>query len=199
MLLPWTLRGRRSKEAAMRPARIIVAAALAVAVIATGSYLALSTTSHRAAAPAAPVAAAPPASVAAEPLTGAGGTVSSEPVVLADGRHPVLLKAIDPGRGTVTFDLVQYFRDEAATREAAKDHQESPPPNDSYMRNVNPRLRTLPVGADAVITANQLAGSNENVPVSLGRLASLTRAGSGVFWLTVRGGQILQIGEQWSP
>jgi hypothetical protein len=182
----------------MRPARIIVAAALAVAAIATGSYLALSTTSHRAAAPTAPVAAAPPASVAAETPTGAGGA-TSEPVVLADGRHPVLLKAIDPGQGTVTFDLVQYFRDEAATREAAKDHQESPPPNDSYMRNVNPRLRTLPVGVGADITANQLAGSNENVPVSLGRLASLTRAGSGVFWLTVRGGQIVQIGEQWSP
>jgi hypothetical protein len=191
--------GRRSKEATMRPARIIVAATLAVAAIATGSYLALSTTSHRAAAPTAPVSAAPPASSAAEPATGAGGATSSEPVVLADGRHPVLLKAIDPGQGTVTFDLVQYFRDEEATREAAKDHQESPPPNDSYMRNVNPRLRTLPVGADAVITANQLAGSNQNVPVSLGRLASLTRAGSGVFWLTVRGGQIVQIGEQWSP
>lgn len=91
----------------MRPARIIVAAALAVAAIATGSYLALSTTSHRAAAPTAPVAAAPPASVAAETPTGPGGTTSSQPVVLADGRHPVLLKAIDPGRGTVTFDLVQ--------------------------------------------------------------------------------------------
>src|SRR4029450_5371389 len=155
-------------------------------------------TSHRAAAPTAPVAAAPPASVAAETPTGAGGA-TSEPVVLADGRPPVLPKAIDAGRGTVTFDLVQYFRDEAATREAAKDHQESPPPNDSYMRNVNPRLRTLPVGADAAITANQLARSNENVPVSLGRLASLTRAGSGVFWLTVRDDQIVQIGEQWSP
>jgi hypothetical protein len=191
--------GRRSKEAAMRSARIIVAAALAVAAIATGSYLALSTTSHRAAAPTAPVASAPPASPVVKTPTGVGGATGSEPVVLADGRHPVLLKAIEPGRGTVTFDLVQYFRDEAATREAAKDHQESPPPNDSYMRNVNPRLRTLPVGADAVVTANQLAGSNENVPVSLGRLASLTRTGGGVFWLTVRGGQIVQIGEQWSP
>jgi hypothetical protein len=154
----------------MRPARIIAAATLAVAVVATGSYLAVSTTSHRAAAPTAPVAAAPPASFAAETPTGAGGATSSEPAVLADGRHPVLLKAIDPGQGTVTFDLAQYFRDDAATREAAKDHQESPPPNDSYLRNVNPRLRTLAVGADAAITANQLAGSNENVPVSLGRL-----------------------------
>jgi hypothetical protein len=35
--------------------------------------------------------------------------------------------------------------------------------------------------------------------VSLSRLVSLTRAGSGVFWITVRGGQIMQIGEQRSP
>ena len=117
--------------------------------------------------------------------------------MLADGRHPVLLKAIDAGRGTVTFDLVQVFRDEEAAREAAKDHLEAD--NDSYMRNVNPRLRTLPVGAGATITANQLAGSNQDIPVTLSKLSSLTRAGSGVFWITVRGGQIVQVAQQWSP
>ena len=175
----------------MRPARIIAAVTLTTAVVATGSYLALSTNSHRAAAPAAPVAAVPPASPATKAPTG------SEPVVLADGRHPVLLKAIDAGRGTVTFDLVQVFRDEEAAREAAKDHLEAD--NDSYMRNVNPRLRTLPVGAGATITANQLAGSNQDIPVTLSKLSSLTRAGSGVFWITVRGGQIVQVAQQWSP
>jgi hypothetical protein len=175
----------------MRPARIIAAVTLTAAVVATGSYLALSTNSHRAAAPAAPVAAVPPASPATKAPTG------SEPVVLADGRHPVLLKAIDAGRGTVTFDLVQVFRDEEAAREAAKDHLEAD--NDSYMRNVNPRLRTLPVGAGATITANQLAGSNQDIPVTLSKLSSLTRAGSGVFWITVRGGQIVQVAQQWSP
>jgi hypothetical protein len=183
----------------MRPVRIIAVVALAAVAVATGSYLALTAFLHRSTAPAAPVTAAPPADPAVNaPTTAVGGT-GSEPLVLADGRHPVLLKAIDPAQGTVTFDLVQFFRDEEATREAAKDHQESPPPNDSYMRNVNPRLRTLPVGADANITANQLAGSNENVPVSLAKLASLTRAGSGVFWITVRGDQIRQITQQWSP
>ena len=182
----------------MRPARIIAAITLTAAVIATGSYLAFSTNSHRATTPVAPVATVP-AYPAPKAPTGAGGATTSEPVVLADGRHPVLLKAIDPGQGTVTFDLVQYFRDEAATREAAKDHQESPPPNDSYMRNVNPRLRTLPVGVGADITANQLAGSNQDIPVSLARLSSLTRAGSGMFWITVRGDQVVRISQQWSP
>jgi len=178
----------------MRPARIIVAATLAAAAIAAGSYLALSTNTHPAAAPA-----APPANRAAMTPTTAGGPTNSEPVVLADGRHPVLLKAIDPGRGTVTFDLIQFFQGDQATIEAAKDHQESPPPNDSYSRNVNSRLRTLPVRADAAITANQVAGSNQDIPVSLARLATLTRAGSGVFWITVRGDQVLRIGEQWLP
>jgi hypothetical protein len=54
------------------------------------------------------------------------------------------------------------------------------------------------VATDAAITANQLAGSNEKAPVSLARLGSLTRAGGGVFSITVRGGDIGQIGEQWS-
>ena len=197
MLVSWTHRVITGKESTMRPARIIAAVTLTAAVIATGSYLAFSSSSDRATAPAAPVAAVPPASPAAKALTGAGGATSSEPVVLADGRHPVLLKTIDAGRGTVTFDLVQVFRDEEATREAAKDHLEAD--NDSYTRNVNPRLRTLPVGAGASITANQLAGSNQDIPVTLAKLSSLTRAGSGVFWITVRGGQIVQVAQQWSP
>jgi hypothetical protein len=199
MLVSWTHRVITGKEPAMRPARIIAAVTLTAAVIATGSYLALSSSSNHGTAPAAPVAAVPPASPAPKAPTGAGGATTSEPVVLADGRHPVLLKAIDPGRGTVTFDLIQYFHGDQATIEAAKDHQESPPPNDSYSRNVNPRLRTLPVGAGASITANQLAGSNQDIPVTLAKLSSLTRAGSAVFWITVRGGQIVQVAEQWSP
>jgi hypothetical protein len=177
----------------MRPARIIVAATLAAAAIAAGSYLALSTSTHD------PVA-LPTRPVLETPTTTTlGGPTNPEPVVLADGRHPVLLKAIDPGRGTVTFDLIQYFHGDQATIEAAKDHQESPPPNDSYSRNLNPRLRTLAVRANATITANQLAGSNQDLPVSLARLASLTRTGGGMFWITVRGDQVVQIGEQWSP
>jgi hypothetical protein len=174
----------------MRPARIIVAATLAAVAIAAGSYLALSTNSDSAAVPTSPGVQTP---------TTTGGPTNPEPVVLADGRHPVLLKSIDPGRGTVTFDLIQYFHGDQATIEAAKDHQESPPPNDSYSRNVNPKLRTLPVRADAAITANQLAGSNQDIPVSLARLATLTRAGSGMFWITVHGDQVVQISQQWSP
>jgi hypothetical protein len=128
-----------------------------------------------------------------------GGTTNSEPAVLADGRHPVYLKTVDPAGRTVSFDLIQFYQGDQATVEAAKDHQESPPPNDYYIRNINPKLRTLPVRADATITANQIAGSNQDVPVTLAKLATLTREHSPVFWITVRHDQVLKIGEQWVP
>jgi hypothetical protein len=178
----------------MRPARIIATTLVAAAVLAVAGCAGRSTTTSPPAAP--PASTAVPAATA---TTTAAGPTTSEPAVLADGRHPVHLKKVNSGGRTVTFDLIQFFQGDQATIEAAKDHQESPPPNDSYSRNINPRLRTLPVRADAAITANQLAGSNQNIPVSLARLATLTRAGSGVFWITVRGDQVVRISEQWSP
>ena len=131
------------REVVMRPARIIVAATLAAVAIAADSYLALSTR-HPAAAPDSPVVQIP---------TTTGSPTNPEPAVLVDGRHPVLVKTVDPGRATVTFDLIQYFHGDQATIEAAKDHQESPPPNDSYSHNVNPKLRTLQVATLAIITS----------------------------------------------
>jgi len=52
--------------------------------------------------------AAAPATTAAPASTAATAT-TSEPVVLADGRHPVYLKTVDPDRPTITFDLIQFF------------------------------------------------------------------------------------------
>jgi len=89
-----------------------------------------------------------------------GAPATTEQAVLEDGRHPVFVKTVDPGRRTVTFDLIQWFTGEAATKAAAEDGKESPPPNDYYIRNVNSRLRTLPVAADAPITVNLLAAQS---------------------------------------
>jgi hypothetical protein len=132
---------------------------------------------------------------------------ATRPVVLRDGRHPVLIETVDPDRRTITFDLIQFYQGEEAVREAAKDHQESPPPNDYYTRNINPKLRTLAVRPDATITVITLAwgedgGSGlDGVPVSLGRLASLKRSRSHgpPFWITVRNDQVTRIAEQYVP
>jgi hypothetical protein len=185
----------------MRPVRIITAAALLIAAAGVGSYVAYSA-GHRAAAPAAPVAAAPtapPVSPTTNAPTSQGGATPNQPVVLADGRHPVYLKTVEPSRRSITFDLVQWYGGADAAREAAKDHLEAD--NDYYIRNSNPRLRTLPVLADAAITVNQLTGSNQAVPVSLAKLSTwFPRTSPGpMFWITVRHGQVSVIGEQWVP
>jgi len=145
-----------------------------------------------------------PATTAAPPSS-AAGPATSEPVVLADGRHPVYLKTVDADRPTITFDLIQFFTGEAATKAAAEDGQESPPPNDYYIRNVNSRLRTLPVRSDAPITVNVLAAqstgsSTKDVSVTLDKLASyFPNSGTAPFWITVEQGQVARIAQQFLP
>jgi hypothetical protein len=130
---------------------------------------------------------------------------TTEPVVLADGRHPVYLKKVDPDRQTITFDLIQFYTGDAATKAALEDHKESPPPNDYYIRNVNPRLRTLPVRVDAPITVNVLAAeatgsATKDVPVTLAKLASyFPNTGTPPFWITVDQGQVTKIAQQFLP
>jgi hypothetical protein len=125
--------------------------------------------------------------------------------VLADGRHPVYLKTVDPDRPTITFDLIQFFTGEAATKAAAEDGAESPPPNDYYIRNVNSRLRTLPVRSDAPITVNVLGAqssgsSTKDVSVTLDELAGyFPNSGTAPFWITVEQGQVTKIAQQFLP
>jgi hypothetical protein len=133
------------------------------------------------------------------------GPTARQPVVPPDGRHPVRITTVDPDQRTITFDLIQFYWGDDATREAAKDHQESPPPNDYYIRNVNPRLRTLPVRSDAPITTNTLTAGHtgsatKDIRLPLWRLAVvLPPTDSPPFWITVHHGQVVKIAEQYIP
>ena len=141
----------------------------------------------------------------AAPAPTVSAPTPSEPATLADGRHPVYLKTVDPDRQTITFDLIQFFTGDAATKAAAEDGEESPPPNDYYIRNVNPKLRTLPVAADAPITVNVLAAQStgsatKDVVVTLAKLASyFPNSGTPPFWITVEQGQVTKIAQQYLP
>jgi hypothetical protein len=189
-----------------RPVALLVTGAVLVAAIGAGAAFALGGRSaDQSDLPASQPNGQATATATPQPITPQGSTPkqpgdpSSGPVVLADGRHPVLLKTVDPNSGTITFDLVQWYFGEDAAREAAKDHQESPPPNDYYVRNVNPKLRTLPTAAGATITVNNLLNTQQPTPVTLAKLASLTQDRSPVFWITVRHDQVLKLSEQWVP
>ena len=145
-----------------------------------------------------PAVTAPPIPTASAP---ADTTPTRQPVVLADGRHPVFLKTVDPAGRSITFDLIQLYFGEEARREELKDHDtQYPAPNDVYLRNVNPRLRTLPVQAGATISVldNNLDATDGYV--SLAKLAAvLPRQSSMPFWITVRHGQVVKIVEQYIP
>jgi hypothetical protein len=127
----------------------------------------------------------------------------AEPAQLADGRHPVIVKQVDAGGRTVTFDLIQWFEGDAAAKAAAEDGEESPPPNDYYIRNVNPRLRTLPVTSGARVTLTRLTvgqgGGNAAGPVPADLAAVAASGVDHIFWATVRGGQIQALEEQYVP
>jgi hypothetical protein len=184
----------------MRPIRsiatVLLVAGVAVAGCGRGQSDQHGTAASQPPAASAPTVTAPPA--------GQVPATKSEQAVLTDGRHPVYLKTVDSGQRTITFDLIQWYVGEDATREAAKDHQESPPPNDYYIRNVNPKLRTLPVRSSATITVNALAAertgsATKNVPVTLAELAKLLGSFSPPFWITVQHGQVVAIAEQYVP
>jgi hypothetical protein len=133
----------------------------------------------------------------------AGAAATSPSDVLADGRHPVYLKTVDPNGRMITFDLIQFYVGEDAAREATKDHKEFF--NDYYIRNVSPRLRALPVRADAIVIVNTLAAdvtgsAIKDSQVSLAKLATwFPRTGGPPFWITVEHGEVVRLAEQFIP
>jgi hypothetical protein len=177
-----------------RLAAVTVAAVLAAGLAACGSDDS----------PSDGAAAQPTASTAApaQPTatTAAASGQPTETAQLDNGRHPVLLEQVDVAGRTVTVDLVQWFTGEAAAKAAAEDGQESPPPNDYYLRNVNPRLRTLPLATDARLTlTGQTTGQGGSDPVQVD-LATIQASGRDhLFWATVQGGRILRLEEQYLP
>ena len=181
-------------------ARTTVLAA-ATSVIASVALAACDSTPR----PAAPSTSGPTtAATPTEPPTSASPTetVASD---LADGRHPARIVRVDAARRLVTVDVVQFLTGTAAASAAAADGAaEVPPPNDYWIRNVNPRLRTLAVDESAPITTNVLTAAESgsattDVPVDLERLGRLRGLSRALFWLTVRQGVVTAVSEQFLP
>ena len=127
------------------------------------------------------------------------------PAGLADGRHAVRITGVAPAARRVTVDVVQIFFGDAAARAAAQDGAaEVPPPNDVWIRDTSPQLRTLAVTPEAAITVNVhgatgSGSSTRDVPRTLPQLAATANLRDGVFWVTVADGQVVRIAEQYLP
>ena len=150
----------------------------------------------------------------ASPSTGAATATSvTEPGIdLEDGRHPVYVTGIDVAGRTLTFDVIQFLTGAEAVAAYHADNPTDPegPPNDYYIVNENPKLRTASVAADASVMLVRLAeDSNADLdPGTFEELAAYLAAtgpGEGAalsgapYWITVDAGVITGIEEQYVP
>ncbi len=129
---------------------------------------------------------------------------------LADGRHAVQITEVDVAGRTVTVDVVQFLTGDeaiAAYQEDAPDDPEGAPPNDCWVRNDNPRLRTLSLAEDTSVSVVRLgeASGTSNTPWTVEDLPEhlderrIDGQPSGIFWLTLEGGVVTSIDEQYIP
>jgi len=195
----------------MRPVRIITAVLFAAAVAVTGCA-AHSTATDPPAVPAAPVAAAPgspavklatsdpgqPDPSPQQPALSSQPTPAPKPPVLADGGYSAYIRQVNSRGDYVVVDLVQVFHDKAAVEAAIADGQSRDTAQYlyTYIRNQNPRLRTLRLAADLRL---HLLGGDCEAPISsqLNTLAAHVRSDANQYYyaFTVAGGTVHRIQE----
>jgi len=182
----------------MRPVRIITAVVFAAAIAATGCA-AHSTDTNPPVRPAVDAPAPPAPSPAPKPIP--APIPAPKPPVLADGRYDAFIRQVNTRGDYLVVDLVQVFEGQAAVDAAVADGQsrETAQVLYTYIRNQNPRLRTLPLAGDVRL---DLRGIDCEAPAShqLAKLAADARAMSGdvhtyYFSLTVAGGAVHRVQE----
>jgi hypothetical protein len=145
-------------------------------------------------------------------------TASESPTVgpeaeLEDGRHFGFVKTVDIEGLALEFDLAYFLTGDEAN-EAAEEHgEEVPVPNDYYIVNDNPRLRTLGVAPDLeILLFDWNRCCDETFPAGFEEFAQAIAAGEPLtigdrlyygafspYWLTVEGGAVTRIEEQYLP
>ena len=151
--------------------------------------------------------------------TGSGtGTATATPSpsptpILPDGKSPVYLTKIDAGKRTITFDLIEFLTGDAAKQAWQKANPGSTdgPPNDYFIVNDNPKLRTLPVADPVqflVVDQEHPSGiADKSISfegatayfVALKPDQSDHRLSYDPFWITVSHGVVTKIEEQFLP
>jgi hypothetical protein len=215
--------GSASTGRRRRPVLLLVAAALVLAT-AVGTSLAIANRPDPRQAPAEPAASAalpeaPAADQAAEAAPGQrsdptpaaeqpsaprptpdqpqGGSGEPTPV-LANGTHQAYITKVDSANDRIVVDVVQVFHDDAAVKAAIADgrSREQAQYLTTWVRNQNPRLRTLPLAANLQVRLH--GACDEPGPgrdALLAALAANARTGAFYYDLRVSGGSVQGITE----
>jgi hypothetical protein len=155
----------------------------------------------------------PSAGVLPSPRQAASPSPSPFPATdLADGRYYGFIKALHTSGAEATLDLdvAQRFAGAAADQAAIEDGLIQPGEHvddDSYVRNVSSRIRTLAIASDVAVEA-LAGGCCDNHPETFADFVARFERGPddrgfGSFlsgwWLTIRDGGIVRIEEQYTP
>jgi hypothetical protein len=131
---------------------------------------------------------------------------------LEDGRHFGYVRSVDADARTIEFDLAYFLSGEEANAAYQAAGGTGPVPNDHFVVNDNPRLRTLPLAPDVrlrLLDWNHCCETffdgdlvlfgqaiEEQGDVTDG---DLTYRGQSQWWITVENGVVTEIEEQYSP
>ena len=101
----------------------------------------------------------------------------------------------------ISFDLACWFSGDAATAAATEDGEESPPPNDYYVRNENDLLRDLEVSADTPALWYPSGDPSDSVEGTFTEWTDflVDRGFALGIWVTIENGDVVSIEEQWVP
>jgi hypothetical protein len=146
----------------------------------------------------APPSTAPPGTAPADGASGSGCS-PGDGATLPEGEWFGFVQSTSAS--SIEFDLACWFTGEAAVDAAAEDGEESPPPNDYYIRNDNPLIRSLAVSSAAEVTWYPTGDPASEAVVSFEEWAEEVVGRGFMFgvWLDVIDGQVLEIREQWVP
>ena len=189
---------------------VLVASALVVVAAAVGTSLAIATRPiQRPAAADVPGSSAGQPAVAGQQVTRAPATTEAVAVAapaatgalaLDDGHHDAYITAVDAANHRIVVDVVQVFHDARAVKEAIADGKS--PAEAKYLttwvRNENPRLRTLPLAGDVRVKLRDTCGEGgDDQDAQLTRLAANARLnGTYYYTLTVDDGTVERIQER---
>ncbi len=132
--------------------------------------------------------------------------------VIAPGRSFVFVRKVEvSGSGsTLTFDLAYFLTGDDAVKAAVKDGVITPGetlPNDYYIVNHNPLLRTIPIAAKVDVRVIDWTNCCGLTKGDFDAWVAAIKSGPGdvyhgtasPYWITVSGGEIVKIEEQYLP
>ena len=148
---------------------------------------------------------------------GSVGPESGEPgspgeALLEDGRHFGYVRSVDVDARMIEFDLAYFLSGEEANAAYQAAGGSGPVPNDHFVVNDNPKLRTLPLAPEVrlrLLDWNHCCETFFDGDLALFAKAIGARAdvadgdliyrGQSQWWITVENGVVTEIEEQYSP